>query len=371
MHCVVTGGCGFIGSRLSQSLLDSGNTVTVFDNLSPQIHGSIPSFKGVDGINYRRADVRNKEELATVLDGSDAVFHLAAETGTGQSMYAVNHYADVNVMGTSALIEAIGLCHSRPRKVILASSRSVYGEGAYLDNDTGLPTPVAPRSFSDLQEEKWSIVDQQQREMTPCPTPENIALSTASIYAATKLAQEYLLFSVSDAMGFDLTSLRLQNVYGEGQALRNPYTGLLSIFFNRGRQGLGLDLYEDGQTARDFVHVDDVVNAFVLAAWTETPNGSVINIGSGQATTVTEVAQKMIALGRFDCKAYVSGQFRAGDIRCCYADISKAREILKFECRVSLEQGLSRLIKWGTTQPIFEDRSEVAENELANKGLSN
>lgn len=372
MNILITGGLGFIGAHLATALVQAGHDVTLLDSLSAQIHGEVPQPFVPQGVTVIRADVRELAERVEVVEGKDVVFHLAAETGTAQSMYRIRHYVDVNEAGTAALLEAIAKCQRRPKQVVLSSSRSVYGEGAYrrVDGQHGVVLPP-PRSRARLAAHQWEHVADDGMSLEPIATPESLLPAPGSVYAATKAAQELLLASASDALGFTSTVLRFQNVYGEGQSLRNPYTGIISIFFNRARQGLEIPVYEDGEESRDFVHVDDVVRALMCSVEAHLPNGAVINIGAGVPTSVLGLARTLLAAASFTVPVRVTGQYRVGDIRHCFADLDRMDRLLGLKPEVSLTAGLSRFCAWASTQPVHVDRLEEATNELRRKGLSN
>jgi dTDP-L-rhamnose 4-epimerase len=370
LKIVVTGGMGFIGGKLVRRLVADGHQVRIVDSLTPQVHGEEPQIDVPAGAELVRLDVRELAERAEVLDGFDAVVHLAAETGTGQSMYRIRHYVDVNEGGTAALLEGIARCERRPRRVVLASSRSVYGEGAYR-NRAGEIVQPAPRTKAELDAAQWEPRDADGGELAVIPTPETLGFAPGSVYAATKASQELLLQSAAEGLGISPVVLRLQNVYGEGQSLQNPYTGIISIFFNRARQGLMLPIYEDGLESRDFVHVEDVVDALRSALEYDVPGGTVCNIGSGIATPVLALAERLSAIAGFGSEIKVTGQFRVGDIRHNFADISAARRILGFEPSLTLVQGLERFCAWAATQPVYEDRLDQATAELRTTGLAN
>jgi dTDP-L-rhamnose 4-epimerase len=371
MQILVTGGAGFIGSWLVAQLLQDGHRVLVLDNLSPQIHGAVPApelaWLGHANLRFERGDVRDPALLDTLLAGTEAVVHLAAETGTGQSMYQIRHYYDVNVQATAGLFEAIGTKHKQVRKVVLASSRSVYGEGAYrLGGKLHVPES---RSTRQLESGQWEPVGPLGEALELIATPEHAPPAPASVYAASKLANEQLGRVFAQAYGISVIALRFQNVYGERQSLRNPYTGILSIFSNRMRQGLPINIFEDGKESRDFVHVSDVVRAVSLALGERLAGFDVVNIGSGLATTVQDITASLRCLLKSESVFNVSGDFRAGDIRHCYADLTWARNRMGFEPSVPLEEGLSRFVDWVLTQAIVEDRSTQALRELGRLGL--
>ena len=371
---LITGGLGFIGLEVARHLIQEGHRVVLLDNLSSQIHGALPNQKWpaflCDGtVEVRRGDVRDRGIWESVLKDVTAVLHLAAETGTGQSMYEILRYTDINVGGTASLLDALANQRHSVKKLILASSRSVYGEGAYMCRACGL---VSPRTRTEgvLSLAQWEPVCPHCHGATDAvATPESLAPAPASIYAATKLAQEHLVRVASSAHGFAAVILRFQNVYGEGQSLKNPYTGILSIFSNQLRLGVPLNLYEDGRESRDFVHVSDVADAVVLALESDSADGSTLNVGSGIPTSVGRIASALRE--RIPCASepFISGQYRLGDIRHGFADLSLIRQQLGFAPKVSLEEGLDRFVAWVKTQPSEPDRLGEATQALATRGL--
>jgi dTDP-L-rhamnose 4-epimerase len=370
MKILITGGLGFIGSALATKLLHAGHDVVLIDNLSPQIHGAIPHARVPDGAAFSRVDIRDIARDPALLEGCDAVFHLAAETGTAQSMYRIQDYVGVNEMGTAALLEAIAGCSVRPKRVVLASSRSVYGEGAYIAPER--PDRViqpAPRTKDMLVAGEWEPRGPMGEELQAIPTPETLPFAPGSVYAATKAAQELLLRSAGEALGFKPVILRFQNVYGEGQSLQNPYTGIISIFFNRARQGKDIPIYEDGLESRDFIHIDDIVDGLMAALVADVPDGATINLGAGEPTTVMALARQLLISAKLDVPIKVTGQYRIGDIRHCYADLTEAKRLLGFDVKVSLESGLSRFCGWAQSEPVHEDQLEKAAAELRARKL--
>ncbi len=371
MRVLITGGFGFIGITLAKVLVELDYEVTLLDSLTVQVHGEIPAFEAPAGVKCVRMDVRELADRPEVLEGMDVVYHLAAETGTAQSMYRVVHYVDVNEVGTAALIEGIGKCVRRPKHVVLASSRSVYGEGAYVhESSPGILVVPQSRTKEQLVAGEWEPVDGQGRVLTCVPTPENLGFFPGSIYAASKAAQELLLQAASTALGFRLSIFRFQNVYGEGQSLQNPYTGIISIFFNRAAQGIEIPIYEDGRESRDFVHVSDIVWGLVNVVKADLPSATVMNLGAGQPTSVLSLVDDLLAATGCNVPVRVTGQFRLGDIRHCYADTTRAKTLLGYSPQVSLREGLRRFAAWASSQPRHDDKLEKATEELRKKGLA-
>jgi len=284
-------------------------------------------------------------------------------------MYRIRHYVDVNEGGTAALLEGLANCQNPPRRLVLASSRSVYGEGAYRDSRGAIVQP-APRTREQLDRAEWEPLDGNGEPLQVIATPETLPFTPGSIYAATKASQELLLQSAAEALDLELIILRFQNVFGEGQSLQNPYTGIISIFFNRMRQGLNLPIYEDGNETRDFVHVDDIVASIERSLAPGVAGGIVCNIGSGIATSVMSLAEKLSNAGGFSPPIEVTGQFRVGDIRHNFADISAAERHLGYRPTITLDEGLSRFCAWAAEQPTYEDGLDRATAELRAKRLA-
>jgi dTDP-L-rhamnose 4-epimerase len=372
MKVLVTGGAGFIGTWLTERLNELGHAVIVLDNLSSQIHGPIPrlaleSAFSKANVEFRRGDIRDRDAMDAALADCDAVVHLAAETGTGQSMYRIGHYYAVNHQATAEMFEAIVARHRHINRVILASSRSVYGEGAYRLNGS-LVVPES-RDPAALQRGQFEVTGPAGQALELIGTPENAPPKPASVYAATKLANEALGQVIAKAYGLNVLALRFQNVYGELQSLKNPYTGILSIFSNRMREDRDINIFEDGLESRDFIHVSDVVRGITLALQSSLEGFHAINIGSGVPTSVLDVAQRLKAILRSQSRLSISGDFRAGDIRHCYADGRLARALIGFAPSVSLEQGLTAFCRWVETQSIADDQSAAAQRQLASAGL--
>ena len=373
MNILITGGAGFIGSWLLESLAAEGHDITVLDSLSPQVHGPgaearmREAYFSQPGRRLVVADVRDRETLDELLGQAEAVVHLAAETGTGQSMYQIAHYVDVNVTATATLLELIGTRHRHIRKLVLASSRSVYGEGAYrLD---GAMVSPASRSHAALSAGQWDPTGPGGEPLQLMATPEDAPLRPASIYAATKRSMEEMGRIFSEAYAVPTMALRFQNVYGERQSLLNPYTGILSIFSNRMREHLPINVFEDGLESRDFVHVSDVVRSISLSLTRDLAGFHTLNIGAGVPTSVIEITQALAQRLNSRSRITVTGDFRVGDIRHCYADVRLARAVLGFEPAVSLAQGLDAFCDWVRTQAIEVDQSGAVQQALAGLGL--
>ena len=358
---LVTGGAGFIGSRLARALADKGNRVVVLDTLSPQIHGegaSPPPMLDHAGIRFIKGSVTSREDLSSALEGVTAIAHLAAETGTGQSMYEIDRYNLVNTQGTAILLDILAQQHLRSvTRLVLTSSRSVYGEGRFAcarcGNDAIYPHA---RTAATLARHEWDPACPNCAEpLKVAATTEEAVLRPASIYAATKLAQEDLVRIACEALGIGHAIFRLQNVYGEGQSLKNPYTGILSIFSTKVRRGATLPLFEDGEESRDFVHVDDVVAALEAGLLCPDAPNTVMNVGSGVGTSVRDVAAMLNAALGGGSEIVVTGEYRLGDIRHNVADIGRLKAFLGKGPDIGLQEGLDRFAQWVVTQPLPED----------------
>lgn len=372
-HILITGGAGFIGTNLSRKLLADGYRISVLDNLSPQIHGPYPQLDEAmlrDGrIHFIRADVRQSGVLEQALQTVDTVVHLAAETGTAQSMYQIAHYNEVNTQATAQLLDILANKPNTVKKIVLASSRSIYGEGAYACPTHGTVYPGA-RSAAQLKNHQWDpLCPACKGPLRAIPTPETARPSPASIYAATKYAQEDLIRIAGDSLGISTAILRFQNVYGAGQSLNNPYTGILSIFSTRIRRGMSLPIFEDGLESRDFVHVNDIVQAIQLAMESDAASGATLNVGAGEPTSVLDIANLLVdALGG-NVRPEVTGQYRLGDIRHCYADLSQIKATLNFTPQVSLARGIEEFAAWVSSQPLPEDGLDKANEELKKRKM--
>ena len=371
-NILITGGAGFIGSRLCEKLYDKGYNITILDNLSEQIHGTEESslFKKIKGkCTFIKGDVRNKEDWKIAIKGQEIIVHLAAETGTGQSMYEVEKYNAVNIMGTAYLLEILANSPHSVKKMIIASSRAIYGEGKYNCEIHGTQYPLQ-RKEKDMEKReftpKCNVCD---LELNLLATDEKSKIHPSSIYGINKQQQEQMVMLMGESVGIPSVAFRYQNVYGPGQSLSNPYTGILSIFSTRILNGNNLDIYEDGLESRDFVFIDDVVDATILGIEKEQANGEVFNVGSGVATTVIEVAESLKKFFDSNISISISGKYRLGDIRHNYADLKKAKNLLGFTPKYNFQKGISEFVNWVKTQEIMEDKYEKSVQELKDKGL--
>lgn len=371
MRVLITGGMGFIGLNLAKELLDKSSKIILMDNLSAQIHGVIPNFDDPilknEKVSLVRGDVTNAGDLAAVIAEVDAIVHLAAETGTGQSMYQIAHYNQVNSQGTALLLDALQKIPNSVKKIVLASSRSVYGEGAFscMACSPDVMRFPNPRSREALAAHAWDFeCPDCGGAMSAVATPENAAVNPASIYAATKFAQEELIRIGAQALGISSVILRFQNVYGEGQSLNNPYTGILSIFSTRIRQGKSLPIFEDGLESRDFVHVSDIASAIALSLFADTGSHDVFNVGLGVPVSVMDIANKLVTLLGGTVTPHVTAEYRVGDIRHCFADMSHIQAVLGFQPKVDVDEGMKRFVAWVLTQEVPVDRLDEASAEL-------
>ena len=372
---LVTGGAGFIGSNLSLKLIEKGSQVVVLDCLSKQIHGDNPErdsplYRSIkDKVRFIKGDVMCREDWINSLEGVDCVVHLAAETGTGQSMYEIERYVTVNVGGTALLLDILANNKTTVKRVVVAESRAIYGEGKYCCEQCGIVYPFE-RQEDDMHQGDYEC---------HCPfcgasvklvaTTEDSAVRPSSVYGITKQVQGQLVHLVCKGLGIGSVSFRYQNVYGPGQSLTNPYTGILSIFSTRIKNGNGINIFEDGKETRDFVYIDDVVDATIRGIEVPEATGHVFNVGTGVATDVLTVAKTLIANYGINVPVDVSGNYRIGDIRHNYADIAMARNILGFEPKWDFDKGIAEFCRWVNTQSVQEDRYERSIEEMKNKGF--
>ena len=367
-NVLITGGAGFIGSHLCDALLEKGHRVRVLDDLHPQVHGPDrrrPSYLPAE-VELVVGDVRDRSVVERVSRDVDVVYHLAALVGVGQSMYRIEDYVSVNDVGTAVLLEV--LAARPPRRLVVASSMSIYGEGLYARSD-GRIIGGTSRSLTQLEKRDWELRDDRGTPLTPVPTHEDKTPSLESVYALSKYDQERMSLVVGRAYGIPTVALRFFNVYGPRQALSNPYTGVLAIFSSRLLNGRPPLIFEDGQQRRDFVSVHDVVRACVLAMEREEAAFAAVNVGSGRSYTVSEIAWRVAeSVGR-RIDPEITGQYRKGDIRHCFADVSLAEKLLGYRPRVSLEDGLRELAAWLEGQSA-EDAVAQAKAELSARGLT-
>lgn len=373
---LVTGGAGFIGSNLSLKLLSKGYEVTILDNLSKQIHGANPDktsplYNSIKNkVHFIEGSVTNREDWLKAIDSVDCIVHLAAETGTGQSMYEIEKYVGVNIGGTALMLDILTNTNHTVKKVVVAESRAIYGEGRYYSKELNQFVYPTERSEAAMRagdfEVKYKGCDSPLKLVG---TTEDSMIHPTSVYGITKQVQGQLLHLVCPSIGIASVSYRYQNVYGPGQSLSNPYTGILSIFSTRIRNGNGINIFEDGKETRDFVYIDDVVDATILGIEKEEANGHVFNVGTGVATDVLTVARTLIEKYEIDVPVTISGNFRLGDIRHNYADITAARTILGFEPKWSFSDGIGEFVRWVNEQGVQEDKYEASIEEMKKKGL--
>lgn len=373
---LITGGAGFIGSNVALKLVAQGVKVTVLDNLSPQIHGDNPEVTSPlqqsikDKVRFIKGTVTSRDDWRKALDGVDVVLHLAAETGTGQSMYEIEKYVNVNIGGTAILLDILTNEKTDVKRVVVAESRAIYGEGRYWSDE--LNAFVYP---DERPEETMSNGDFEVKypgcsePLKLVGTTEDSKIHPGSVYGITKQVQGQLVHMVCQSIGIESVSFRYQNVYGPGQSLSNPYTGILSIFSTRIKNGNGINIFEDGKETRDFVYIDDIVNATILGLIVPGVSGNAFNIGTGVATDVLTVANTLKKHYGIDVPITVSGNYRLGDIRHNFADISKARRLLGFEPKWSFDAGIEQFCRWVDGQPVQKDNYEASIEEMKQKGL--
>lgn len=373
-NILITGGAGFIGSNLALKLISKGYTVTVLDNLSPQIHGDNPKetsplFLSIkDKVKFIEGTVTNIEDWKKALKKQDVIVHYAAETGTGQSMYEVQKYVDVNVSGTSLMLDLLVNGDYNVKKIVVASSRSIYGEGKYMSKELGAVYPKH-RIAEDMDKGDFEPNYPNSSTLTLIATDEDSKIHPSSVYGITKQNQEQMVLTVCPTIGIAGVAFRYQNVYGPGQSLKNPYTGILSIFSTQIKNGNGINIFEDGKESRDFVFIDDVVNATILGIEKEEANNQVFNVGTGVATDVITVAESLSKNYGVEVPITISGNYRLGDIRHNFADLTKIYSALGFEPKFSFEQGLQKFTDWVNTQEVQEDKYQKSIDEMKAKGL--
>ncbi|RKZ23347.1 nucleoside-diphosphate-sugar epimerase [bacterium] len=370
MKILVTGGAGFIGSHLVDALVERGHDVVVYDSLEYQVHeGRVPDYLN-PGATLIVGDIRDRDKLKKVIvdESIEIIFHEASLVGVGQSMYEIERYVAANTWGTAVLLDILATEKHKVKKIIVASSMSIYGEGAYRCKNCGDVYPKM-RKREQMEKREWEMRCPVCGEVVePIPTSEEKPLHPTSIYAISKKDQEEMVLVFGEAYGIPAVALRYFNVYGTRQALSNPYTGVIAIFSSRLLNGKPPVIFEDGNQSRDFIHVKDIVKANLLAMEKDEANGEVFNVGTGRRITIMEVAETLIKELGMDIEPLIEGRFRAGDIRHCYADISKIKEKLGFVPEVPLEKGIREILPW-IRSSMPEDRFERAKKELEEKGL--
>lgn len=375
-NILITGGAGFIGSNVSLKLIKKGYNVTVLDLLTPQIHGNNPDktsplYQSIKNkVRFIKGDVTKKEDWLNALKGQDAVIHLAAETGTGQSMYNIKKYIDTNIGGTALLLDILSNTSHKVKRVLVAESRAIYGEGRYWSEE--LNKNVYPDSRNELNMDNGDFEVKMlgcAKSLKLVATTEDSLIHPTSVYGITKQVQGQLVHTICPAIGIDSVSFRYQNVYGPGQSLSNPYTGILSIFSTRIKNNNEINIFEDGKETRDFVYIEDVVDATILGLEVDEAKGHAFNIGSGIATDVLTVAKTLIEKYGIKVPVNISGNYRIGDIRHNFADITLAEKLLGYMPKWSFRDGITKFVEWVNKQEIQKDLYEMSINEMKNKGL--
>ncbi len=374
MKVLISGGAGFIGSNLALKLMDRGYEVVLLDNLSRQIHGENPEESYTynlvkDKCELIVGDVTNFDDWRKSLKGVDIVVHLAAETGTGQSMYEINKYVDVNIGGTAKLMEVITNETNQVKKVVVAASRAVYGEGKFQCKEHGIVYPES-RKDEDMSQGDYEVkcpICHENVEMLP--TDEDSKLHPTSVYGHTKQSQEELCMIVGKSINLPVVAFRFQNVYGPGQSLKNPYTGILSIFSTRIKNGNDLNIFEDGLETRDFVYIEDITDSIILGIENDNANFQSFNVGAGEKIDVLAVANTLKEKYGSNVNISVSGNYRLGDIRHNLGDLTKIRNLLGYEPKVNFTEGISNFVDWVEKQNVESDNYEASIEEMKIKGL--
>lgn len=373
-NILITGGAGFIGSNLALELIESGYSVTVLDNLSTQIHGQnpvvdSPLYKSIkDKVNFIKGDVTQREDWEKAIKNQDAIVHLAAETGTGQSMYQIERYNKVNSYGTALMMDILVNQPNQVKKIVLGSTRAVYGEGKYETINKQIVYPIS-RKVSNMRRGIFEIIDNNGNSLKPLPTSEDSKVHPISMYGITKANQEEIIRNVCESTGLDFVILRFQNVYGAGQSMKNPYTGILSVFSTQILTDNPIILFEDGNPVRDFVEIRDVVEACKRSIESDKPNRRTINVGTGVPTTILNVAESMKEAFGKETTVKISGGFRIGDIRFNVADLNLMKKYLEFEPKISFKEGIKRYVDWAKQQDVKSNNFQESLNEMEEKRL--
>jgi len=375
MKVLITGGAGFIGSNLALKLIAKGHALTILDNLSKQIHGENPEeasplYKSIVGkVKFIKGTVESERDLIEAIKDQEVIVHLAAETGTGQSMYQIKRYTDVNIGGTALLLDILANNPHSVKKIVIASSRSIYGEGKYHSEELGY---VYPKHRTDdyMQSGDFEVkYPGCEKPLQLVATDEESKIHPSSVYGITKQNQEQMIMTVCPTIGIAPVAFRYQNVYGPGQSLSNPYTGILSIFSTLIKNDKGINVFEDGKETRDFVFIDDVVDATILGIEKDEANNSVFNVGTGVATEVNTVVEELMANYGKTVPVTISGNYRLGDIRHNFADLTKIKSVLGFEPKIDFKQGIAKFAAWVNTQEIKTDKYQQSLQEMKDKGL--
>lgn len=373
-NVLITGGAGFIGSNLAVFLANKGHAVTVLDILSPQIHGAEPErsplFKSIKNkVKFIHGSVGDAQLLSEILTNQDEIYHLAAETGTGQSMYEIARYFESNVQATAILLDSLANTPNSVKKILISSSRAVYGEGKYINNIGSIVYPKARLEHNMRKKIFNPVCDIDKTELKVRPTDEDSEKYPTSVYGLTKLVQENMIMNIAPTLGIVPVAVRYQNVYGPGQSLSNPYTGILAVFSTRILNGNPIEIFEDGLESRDFIYIDDVVAATALVMDSDLTANQVLNVGTGVAVTVKHVAESLAALYNKEIEINVTNRYRLGDIRHNFADIEKLKKLLNFTPKVSFDEGLKKFSEWVIKQEIPADQFNESLEQLKHKGL--
>ncbi len=372
---LITGGAGFIGSNLALKLIEKGYDVTILDNLSEQIHGNDPEitsplFNSIKNrVNFIKGSVTSEFDLKRAINNQNVIVHLAAETGTGQSMYQIEHYTNVNIGGTALMLDLLTNTKHDVKKVVIASSRSIYGEGKYLSEELGI---VYPKHRTDIYMKNGDFEVKHpgcKTVLRVTATDEDSKIHPSSVYGITKQSQEQMVMTVCPTINVSAVAFRYQNVYGPGQSLSNPYTGILSIFSTLIKNGKDINVFEDGKETRDFVYINDVVDATILGIEKEEANNEIFNVGTGVPIEVNAVVAELLKNYNTDVPVKITGNYRLGDIRHNYADLTKIKDLLGFTPKINFKEGIKFFCQWVNGQVIKEDKYQQSIDEMKQKGL--